>query len=165
MKLFNISALKSKKPMQRRRVNHLNSRPCKMNSNGLNFTMFVTLMLIVLKAMNLGTVEITTMKLINGEWPSIRAEVVLVTGSAIIAWLIKKTKIRESSSFTTSITIRQTLNTYTVKNVGILRTRNKNQRLLISLELQWLSLQHLFSKSDEWARDRPGYGHISDCAL
>ena len=137
MKFFNISALKNKKPMLRTRVHHLSSRPCKMNNNGLNFTMFVKLILIAHKARNPGTVGTTTMNLMTMESPLIGEERVLVTGSSIIAVLIKNNnRIREGSSLKTSITIRQTLNTYTVKNVSILRNRKKNQRLLISLELQ-----------------------------
>ena len=71
--------------MLRTRVHHLSSRPCKMNNNGLNFTMFVKLMLIAHKARDLGTVEITTMKLMTMESPLIGAEDVLVTGTSIIA--------------------------------------------------------------------------------
>ena len=56
-----------------------------MNNNGLNFTMFVKLMLIAHKARNLGTVETTTMKLMAMESPFIGAEDVWVTGSSIIA--------------------------------------------------------------------------------
>ena len=120
MNILNIFALKNKEPMLRTKVNHMNSRHCKMNNIKINSKMSVKLTTIALKNGDPGTVGITTMNLMSGmAFPTIREKFVLVTGSSRCATKISKTRIQEGSSFTTPITIRQTLTTCTVKNVNV----------------------------------------------
>ena len=106
----------------------------------INSKMSVKLTTIALKNGDPGTVGITIMKLISGQAsPSIREKLVLVTGSSRCVMRIAILGVnQEGSSFTTPITIRQTLNTYTVKNVGNPRTKKKNRRPLVLWDLQWL---------------------------